>query len=190
MTTRTASDSEPRYSGALACNHIAYARERYGSAAVDRALGALDDAERAEIEEALAVGWVDVGTFERFHEALAEAVGRPVEETHFEIATHGGRRTFETLWRLLLRVAGTRFVLTRAPVVYAKTYDTGEMTLHDAHDRGGRFELTGWPRVPPFVLRGLRAGMSEGLRKTGRKDVRIEVVRHPDGATFRATWEA
>ena len=97
-------------------------------------------------------------------------------------------RTFATLWRMLLRVGGPRFVMTRAPVVYAKTYDTGAMESGEVGESGGRFVLRGWPEVPEFVLRGLRAGMTVALENVGRSGVRIDSTRTADGAVFTASW--
>lgn len=177
----------PRFTGALAVQQLAYARSRYG-AAIDRALAAIAAPDRDEVAGATALSWVRVEAFERFHDALARELGRPVEETHAELVAGGSRRTFNTLWRMLLRVGGTRLVVTRAPVVYSKTYDTGTMESQDVRDDGGRFVLAEWPDVPEFVLRGLRAGMTVALENVGRTGVVLTSTRTADGAVFTARW--
>jgi hypothetical protein len=178
-----------RFTGALAQQHLTYARKRWGEEKVARALAAIERADRDEVSSATAVSWVRVEAFERFHVALARELGRRVEESHPEIVVEASRRTFSTLWRMLLRVGGARLVMTRAPVVYSKTYDTGAMETRDVGDDGGRFVLSGWPDVPEFVLRGLRAGMAAGLESVGRSGVVLTSTRTADGATFVARWD-
>lgn len=179
----------PRFSGALASQQIAYVRRTYGSATIDRALAALSPEDRDEVAAAAPVSWIRVDTFERFHVALAKALGRPVEETHPEISRNGGKSTFQSLWRVLLRIGGASFIMSRAPVVYSKTYDTGVIESRDIGPAGGSFVLLGWPDVPEFVLRGLRAGMSSALEAVGRTGVELTSHRNADGATFRARWD-
>ncbi len=181
--------STARFAGALAQQQVAVAKRRHGEDVVRRALATLARDAADEIERATPVSWVRVDSFARFHDALAAELGRPVEDTHAELVRGASERTFNTLWRLLLRVGGTRLVMTRAPVVYSKTYDTGVMETQDIGDRGGRFVLRQWPDVPEFVLRGLRAGMTVGLENVGREGVRLESTRTADGAVFTASWE-
>lgn len=178
-----------RFTGALAHEQLAYARSRHPTA-LERSLASMAPAERDEIASATAVSWVRVDSFARFHDAFARELGRPVEETHAELVAGASRKTFGTLWRMLLRVGGTRLVMTRAPVVYGKTYDTGTMQTRDVGDHGGTFVLSGWPDVPDFVLRGLRAGMTVGLENVGRTGVVLTSSRTSDGAIFTAQWES
>lgn len=177
-----------RFTGALAQQQLAYARTRYPHE-VERALASLSASDRDEITSATAVSWVRIEPFATFHDRLAHELGRPVDETHAEIVAGGSRKTFGTLWRMLLRVGGARLVMTRAPVVYSKTYDTGEMRTKDITEQGGTFVLSGWPHVPEFVLRGLRAGMSVGLESVGRTGIVMTSTRTPDGAVFNARWD-
>jgi hypothetical protein len=179
----------PRFTGALAQQQLAFARKRWGDETVERALQTLEPVDREELSSATAVSWVRIEPFERFHVALARELGRRVEDTHPEIVVGGSRRTFDTLWKMLLRVGGARIVMTRAPVVYSKTYDTGTMESRDIGDEGGRFALLGWPDVPEFVLRGLRAGITAALESVGRTGVSITSTRTPDGAMFVARWD-
>ena len=79
--------------------------------------------------------------------------------------------------------------MTRAPVVYSKTYDTGVMTSQSVTETGGTFALTGWPAVPEFVLRGLRAGITVALENVGRVNVHLDSQRTADGALFTASWD-
>jgi hypothetical protein len=179
----------PRFSGALASQQIAYVRRAYGASTVDRAIAALAPEDRDEISAAAPAAWIRVDAFERFHVSLANVLGRPVEQTHPEISKNGGKSTFQSLWRVLLRIGGASFIMSRAPVVYAKTYDTGVIESRDIGESGGSFVLIGWPDVPEFVLRGLRAGMSSALEAVGRTGVELTSHRNTEGATFRARWD-
>lgn len=180
---------EPRFTGALAKEQITFARELHGAAIVDRALAAIAPEDRDDIVTASALSWIRIDAFARFHDALARELGRDVEETHPELVRGGSKRTFGTMWRLLLRVGGAKLVMTRAPVIYDKTYDTGVLETRNIADDGGQFVLGAWPDVPEFVLRGLRAGMSLALENVGRSGVSMVSQRTTDGAIFTARWD-
>lgn len=180
----------PCMSGALAQQHVGYAKDRYGAAAVERALGSLTKADRDALAEASPLSWVSIALVQRFHEAFALAVGRSIEETHAEIVQEGSRRVFDTMWKMLLRVGGASLVVSRAPIVFARTYDTGVLASRDVDERGGVFVLTEWPDVSDFVIRGLRVGIVVALERAGRTKVTMTAKRAPHGAIFTARWDA
>ena len=45
-----------------------------------------------------------------------------------------------------------------------------------------------WPDAPDWPLRGSRAGIETVMTAAGRRDVRVEARRTPEGAVFVITW--
>ena len=181
---------EPRFTGTMVEQHLGFLRQAHGPAVVEAALGSLVEADRMELEGALPVSWVRVSALARFYDALAEALGSSVEQVHGVTVDHCTRTTYGTLWRVLLRITTDKAILTRAPIIYRKTYDTGRLSA--TIDRPGHAvcEITEWAGMPSLVLRGLRIGIANVLVAAGRKRVSSEGAVTPEGARFELTWES
>ena len=181
--------SEARFTGTMVEQHLRYLRETHGDAVVDAALGLLDEDVRTELISALPVSWVRVSSLERFYEALAGQLGRTVEDVHSSTVDHCTRATYGTLWRALLRITTDSAILRRAPVLYGKTYDTGELAARIERPGRAVCEIRGWPGVPDLALRGLRIGIANVLVVAGRRNVRTQSASTANGARFEILWD-
>lgn len=181
---------EARFTGTMVEQHLRYLRNAHGSDVVDAALGHIPEAISRELITALPVSWVRISSLERFYEALATELGRTVEEVHSSTVDHCTRATYGTLWRALLRITTDSAILRRAPVLYRKTYDTGELVARIDQPGHAVCEIRQWPGVPVLALRGLRIGIANVLIVAGRKNVRTESATTPDGARFEVLWDA
>lgn len=182
--------TEPSITGTIVGQHLAVLRERYGSESVDRVLASLDDTTRDDVAHASPLGWVPVQTFERFYDAMAAGLQRDVAELHTEVSRASVENTFRTLWRLLLRFTSDEALVSRTPLIHSRTYNTGALASSFPGPGRADIELTGWPRTPAIVRRGLCVGISTVLTLAGRQNVTITDEPTADGARFQASWDA
>jgi hypothetical protein len=177
----------PRISGSIVRNHLGELRERHPFE-VENALLALDPQARNEVANALSIGWVDIGAYERFYREVARAVGRPLSDLHTEVSRLAVQKTLTTVHRLLLRFTTDQALLSRTPFIYSKTFDRGELRPAIPEPGRAEIEVVGWPGMHEFPLRGLRIGVETVLTVAGRKAVRVKGRTATDGAHLTATW--
>lgn len=189
MRVRVAGSDEPAcVSGALAANLRGVVRELLGDAAVDTALRRVPRDVADEFEAVTSLGWVRISTFETVFTELAGSAGKTVSELHSEVARVSIERTMRTVWRMLLRVTTDNALISRTPVIFARSYNRGRLSA--AIIAPGRAELTlsDWPDAPDWPLRATRIGVETVLRLAGRKDARASAERRSHGASIVATW--
>lgn len=176
----------PRISGTIVCGHLAELRNRH-EGAVEAALDTLTPEDRAEVADALPIGWVRIDAYEAFYRAMGEQVGIPWVELHLDVSHVSMERTLTTVHRMLMRFTSDSGLVSRTPLIYAKSFDQGELR---ANVRPGRaeIEVVGWPSMPGIALRGLRVAVESVLRLSGRKDVRVTGEPKLTGAHLIATW--
>lgn len=180
--------SEARVSGAVVLDQRRAYAELVGPEALEAALATLPADRRREYDELLAVSWCRCTTITMVIEAVAAEVGREPLELDAEVVRVGVQKTFGTLWRLLLRMASDGQIVTRAPVLYAKTYDKGAFSARMIGPGHAECVLTGFPEIHDLDLQGLGIGVSEALRVSGRTDVRHAATRTADGARIDLRW--
>lgn len=176
-----------RISGSIVWNHMVELRERYPGA-VDAALDRIDPTARAEVADALAIGWVDLDAYEAFYQAVAREAGRALAELHTEVSRVSVERTLTTVHRLLMRFTTDNALMSRTPIIYAKTFDRGSLEPAIPEPGRGEIDVVGWPGMPEMALRGLRIGVETVLRVAGRKGVQVAGASARDGAHLTATW--
>jgi len=182
--------SEARVSGAVVLDQRRAYAELVGREALEAALATLPADRRREYDELLAVSWCRCTTITMVIEAVAAEVGRQPLELDAEVVRVGVQKTFGTLWRLLLRMASDGQIVTRAPVLYGKTYDKGAFSARMVEPGHAECVLTGFPEIHDLDLQGLGIGVSEALRVSGRTDVRHLATRTADGARIDLRWRA
>jgi hypothetical protein len=175
-------------SGALAANLRAVLRELVGEAMVDRALLRVSRDVRDEFESVTSVGWVRISTYETVFGAIASDLSRSVADLHTEVARVSIERTMRTVWRVLLRLTTDNALISRTPVIFARSYNRGRLSAQIPVAGRAEVTLSEWPEAPDWPLRATRIGVETVLRLAGRKDVRVAAERQPDGASFVATW--
>lgn len=180
----------PRVSAALLTDQIAILREQIGADVVARAMDSLPEAQRAELRALTSVGWIDVAIAKAIFVAAAHEAGRDVESVHRNAVRAGVEQTFKSLWRLILRLTTDNALVTRTPMIYSKTYDSGKLSSRIVAPGRAEIVLEGWPGADELSLRGLAVGIETTLIVAGRKGVRVNFDRRSDGALFVASWRA
>jgi hypothetical protein len=175
-------------SGALASNLAVVVRELSGNAVVTGALERVSPDVRAEFESVTSVGWVRVSTLEQVFSEIAADVGKSVADLHTEVARISIERTMRTVWRVLLRLTTDSALISRTPVIFARSYNRGKLFSSIPEPGRGEIMLSDWPDAPAWPIRATRIGVETVLRLAGRKDARVTSERRPDGAFFLATW--
>ena len=184
MTT----EDEACVAGALASNLRAVLIELAGKSTVEAVLARLPRDVREDFVSVTPLGWVRISSFERVFGETARELGRSTADLHTEVARLSIERTFRTVWRVLLRLTTDGALISRTPVIFARSYDRGRLRASIPIPGRGEITLEGWPDAPDWPLRATRIGVETVLRIAGRKDVRVSAERAPDGAIFLATW--
>jgi hypothetical protein len=177
-------------SGALAVDELAILRRQIGDAAYERTMASLSGSIRTDLQALTAIGWIDVELIKAVFVAAAQVTGQAAEVVHRNAVKAGVEQTFRSVWRLLLRVTTDNALVTRTPMFYAKTYDTGSLTARIVSPGRAELVLSGWPDAEEFCMRGLAIGIETTLTLAGRQGVRVSFDRTTDGARFAAVWRA
>lgn len=164
------------------------AHELVGTQSVERGLSMLEPAIRARIVDAIPGHWVPIASAEEAFRCIAHAAERDWPALHHELARHTVERAYRNIWRMLLRLTSDSALVSRTPVIYAKSYDRGRLVASIPFSGRGEVELLDWPDVPDWPIRGTEAGIETGLRIAGRRNVRVESTRTRTGASFHVTW--
>jgi hypothetical protein len=177
-------------SGSIILEHRNVIVERFGIAVLNEAVANLSDSQRQEIAEARPATWIRISTMEEFYANLAKGLGRRVPELHVEIGRLATERTLKTLWRVFLRFTSDEALITRCPVIFAKSYDCGRVEAIVARPGQGQVTLLDWPKVTDFPVRGLCNGITTLLTLAGRANVTTRVAtRTPEQTVIAVTWD-
>lgn len=107
---------DPRVSGAVLLDRLGVMRERTGPERMEAAIRSLPDPVRGEIE-GMPVSWCCVEAVNAVLEAAAPESGRSPSSFQAEVVRMGVERTFETLWRIILRFTSDEALVRRTPLI-------------------------------------------------------------------------
>ena len=175
-------------SGALACDELLVLRKQIGDLAYEQALAALAPAAREDVRALTAVTTIDVEHIKAVFVAAAKVTGRAPEDVHRDAVMGGTQHTLRNVWRLLLRVTTDNAIITRAPSIYAKSYDIGTLTARLTAPGRAEFVLDGWPDGEEFSMRGVGIATEATLVLAGRKNVKATFFRTANGARYLVSW--
>jgi hypothetical protein len=178
----------PSVAGTLIQGLLAVTREVVGADAVARGLATIAPSSRFALEHAMPGGWVPISAVEEGFEAIARVTGKNVAALHGQIARISVERALKTVWRMLLRLTTDNALVSRAPVLFSKSYNRGRIVSSIVEPGVGHVELLDWPNAPEWPIRGLGFGIETVLRVAGREDVHVEGKRTATGAAYSATW--
>lgn len=159
-----------------------------GADVVARALATLPRDDVDAYTTATTLGWVPVRIVDDVTRAVAVASGWPAERLSREAAASSVEALMLGLWRVMLRFTSDEALIARTPLLYAKTYNVGQ--LESTFPRPGLAEVTqsGWPGITDLQVIGLASGIETVLRCAGREHPKVVPKRTPSGAFFTATW--
>ncbi len=153
-----------------------------------RVLGRVDPETRQLWTGATPVGWLPIAVLERVFGETAVELGRTISDLHSEVARVSIERTMRTLWRMLLRLTSDQALISRTPVIYAKSYNRGRLLAEIPRSGHAEVKLVDWPTVPDWPLRATRIGIETVLRIAGREGVEVSYTRDATGAAYVASW--
>lgn len=180
--------NSPRLSGANVVEARKALVKLLGADVVTRAIAALPDGDREIYGLATAVGWVPLSITENVLVNCAERAHWPLDLLASETARVATETLVTGLWRVLLRFTSDSALVSRTPLLYSKTYDTG--SLSSDLPGGGRatITLTGWPDIPELQILSLGSGIATVLRCAGREQVRLTPQRTSTGVVYTGSW--
>lgn len=178
----------PRISGAPLLDQLRVMQELAGAERMAAAIASLPPRNREEITQLMPVSWCSVESANAIVEAVAREIGRTPSAFQAEVVRIGVERTFNSVWRVILRFTTDDALVRRTPLIYSKTYDRGRFTADIVRPGRAELLLSEWIDPPKLDLEGLSTGIETVLRVAGRKDVKVNWERRPDGAFFAATW--
>lgn len=155
-----------------------------------RAMEELPPDVRDTYVEATSLSWVPITVLEQVVEVCGRELGRDPFELNDQVSRVATERAFGTVWRVFLRFTSDNALISRTPVIYSKTYDTGRIVPNIPARGVATIDLVEFPNVPEFVLRPLGVGIQTTLRCAGRRDAHVTYERVPGGARYSATWQA
>lgn len=177
-------------SGSIVLEHRKVIVERFGITVLNEAVAGLSEAQRQELDEARPSTWVRISTMEAFYGNLSRQLGRKVADLHVEIGRLATERTFKTLWRVFLRFTTDDALITRCPVIFSKSYDSGRVRATVPRPGHGEVTLSEWPAVSEFPIRGLCNGIATLLTLAGRNNVTTRVTtRTSEQTIITVTWD-
>jgi hypothetical protein len=162
--------------------------EAHGDEILARAKATLSPDARRELDELIPIGWVDVGLAMDLKNAAARELGKDPIEFQRWVTRAAVGSTINRFWRALLARVWDSAIVKRTPIVYAKTFSRGELTVASYSDHGAELVLKGWKTMPDYDAIGLSAGIEAVLEYSGRHHARVRFSRSEDGVTFHLTW--
>lgn len=183
-----AGEDVPSVSGTLIHSLVEVARERLGGDVVESGMRAAPSDTGPVVLGATPGHWVPVAAVEAAFESLAHAAGRDLPGLHVELARIGIERALRRFWRILLKITSDAALVSRTPVIYAKSYNRGRLVPAVLGAGRGQVELVDWPDAPEWPVRGTRVGIEAALSVAGRENAHAEVRRTPTGAIYTVTW--
>jgi hypothetical protein len=155
---------------------------------VASALKKLPSKVREEFDPVTPMTWVPLTTTNMAVEYIAAEAHRSPDELMDEAVRRGAEQMFRSSWRLLLRFTTDHALIARTPVIYSKWRNIGVLESNLLLPGRSEIMLRGWPGVSERNVRTLAVSIETVLRLAGRRAVRIEWTRTPDGARYIAVW--
>ena len=162
--------------------------ELVGVNVVASALKKLPAKVREEFDPVTPMTWVPLTTSNMAVEFIANEARRQPDDLMDEAVRRGAEAMFRTSWRLLLRFTTDRALIARTPVLYSKWRNIGQLESKVLAPNRAEILLRGWPGVSERNVRTLGVSIETVLRLAGRRAVRVEWTRTPDGARYLAFW--
>lgn len=159
-----------------------------GDEVFDRALTTFTKDEREAYLESTMLTWVPVVVADAAITKVANAALTTPEALIVEVTRIAQEEMLNTIFRMLMRITTDEALIGRTNSFYTRVYDTGALSSVFPEPGRANVSLTGWPSISTIQIAGLGAGIETTLRCAGRKDVRMQSKRAPDGASYTATW--
>ncbi len=162
--------------------------ERFGEASFERALARLPSDVREQYRGLTSVSWAPTSLDYAVHDALAAEVGLEPVALHEELLREAMSRSFKTLWRLFLSFTSDEALIRRAPAIYARTRNVGDVSIDVVGDRRATVRIAKYPKMTARDARCIGVGLEVVLTLTGRRSARVVESLGVDSATYDLSW--
>jgi hypothetical protein len=179
-------EGEACMSGAVMTIGRETTREIIGEAAYERALASVPAAIAAEYRRVTPLTWVPLSIVEPVILAMGEAAGRDPLDLQDQVARTTVERSLRSIWRVFLKLTWNEALLSRVPVIYAKSYNRGRLVTSSPRRDRAIVELVDWPDAPAHIVRTTRVGLEVTFQAAGRERARVSLERTATGALYVA----
>jgi hypothetical protein len=180
--------AEPSAAGATIQGLRRALEEIVGVNVVASALKKVPAKVREDFDPVTPMTWVPLTSSNMVVEYIAAEACRNSDDLMDEAVRRTAEQMFRTSWRLLLRFTTDHALIARTPVIYSKWRNIGALESNLLAQGRSEILLSGWPGVSERNVRTLAVSIETVLRLAGRRAVRIEYTRTPDGARYLAFW--
>jgi hypothetical protein len=170
-------------------NRIEANAEIVGSEVVEIALSRLRKDLREEIQNLTPLSWIALERVEQFQDAIAIEAHRHPEKLHDEAIRRAQELSFKTAYRIVLRMASDRWLVSRTQTMFRRTRRIGQLRSRIHAPGEATLRLSDWPNVCDRYVRQVVLGIETLLELTGRVNVETSYSMRPDGADIEARWE-
>ncbi|RYE94467.1 MAG: hypothetical protein EOO75_01925 [Myxococcales bacterium] len=182
------SDTVPCFSGTSVLDLLTSYRELVGPATVERALGKLPEPMSRRLGELTAMSWLPVADVTFLVDTISAEAGVETESTLDDAVRAATRRSFRTVWRVLLHFVSDEALITRTPLIYTRSRNVGALAARIVAPGHAELTLTRCPSSSDRHLRTLAVGICEVLALVGRREPVITLRRTIDGAVYTVRW--
>ncbi len=184
----TTSRGGPMVSRAVLADQRAIVREEFGEEVDQQALALLDPADLEMLTRPDSLGWCEIGLAQRYKDAVGRRVGKSSLDFQRWVVQRSAERILKGIWRLLLTQVWDAALVKRIPLMYRRTFNTGEM-LGTFEGKGvAKISVRGWPGIPEYDIVGLQVGIETILRLTGRIDAAARPTTTREGVDYAVRW--
>ena len=182
-------DVVPCFSGTSVIDLLTSYRELVGDAVVERSLTRLPAAMRERVDSLTAMSWLPVSDVTHLVDVISAEARREPEELLDDAVRAATRRSFRTVWRVLLHFVSDEALVTRTPLIYSRSRNVGVLAARMVAPGQAELVLTQCPHSTDRHLRTLSVGVAEVMYLVGRRDVSISFRRTLDGAVYLLRWK-
>ena len=159
-----------------------------GPEAFEHTLAALSEEHRLELEGTTSLGWASLAMVSAVVEAAAAVTKRDPLEVNASITRLNMDMTIRGVWRLMLKAVTDRMIIQRAPALYTRAYNRGDVSSEWVARGHARLRIEKWPDINEYALRSGGVALEALLEHAGRSDVQTAFERTDDGASLEARW--
>ncbi len=180
---------EPSVNGAAALYTREVLSERLGTERFEQTLRAcLGATDRERYDHVWGSGWLPLRISEAVIDACADALGRDREPFAHEVVLESSSRAIARIYRVALRFAWEEALVARAPALYRRIRNVGELEARFVHRGAADAVVSGWA-LSPRAARSLATSLEAILLAAGKESVRIGIVMRRDGASYEIRWQ-
>jgi len=157
-------------------NVRAFVTERFGAAAWNTVVAALDAAGRETLASVVSVGWYDLALYARLIRIVDDQLGVGDLRLVHELGRFEAERDLTTIHQWFLKLIRPSIAIEQTGKYWRRFHDTGEWLIRRKGDREVLGTLVGWGVVDSALCRELVAYLARTLELLGGRDVAMD---HP-----------